>query len=241
LIEVVVGDPVRDADLGALARRLGRTPAARFDPASPEVALLRDPVGLLLRAAVAGGVCEVRAAVLAPRTQVNRRTSLLARAVGGGRGDLVVDATCGLGRDTLELAMLGYRVQAFERHPVLALLLRDALSASDLPVVLHEGDARPALRALPARSVHAVSLDPMFAPRTKSAGVKKEAQVLQRIVGHDDDGADLVAAAWPAAERVVVKRPRHAPPLAEGVSFVVAGRAMRFDVYLTTGRAAPTR
>lgn len=238
-MQVVVVDPERDADLVALAARLAlptTTPGGEL-PLLPCV--MRDVHGVLLRVTLADGACDVRPTLASTRSQVHRKTSLLARAVGGRRDDEVIDATCGLGRDAQELAILGYRVLAFERHPVLAFLLRDALAASGLEIELRETDARAALAAMPAHAVHAVCLDPMFPARSKSAQVKKDAQALQQIVGHEEDAGELFAAAWHVGRRVVVKRPRLAPPLATGVSFTVEGRAVRFDVYLTLGRDVP--
>ncbi|MGL9773657.1 MAG: class I SAM-dependent methyltransferase [Sodalis sp. (in: enterobacteria)] len=53
----------------------------------------------------------------------------VAKAVGiKGQGlPDVVDATAGLGRDAFVLACLGCRVQMFERHPVMAALLKNGL------------------------------------------------------------------------------------------------------------------
>ncbi|MEZ5964478.1 MAG: class I SAM-dependent methyltransferase [Planctomycetota bacterium] len=238
-IAVEIRDPARDLDLEQLAVRCGlaRLVASRAE-ASVDLVLRRDDRGLLLNARLPGGMSIVRAAMLAPRASVGRHSSLLARAVGGAREDLVVDATCGLGRDALELAALGYRVQAYERHPVLAFLLRDAL-ATTAPIELHEADAIDALATRPAHSVHAVCLDPMFPARSKSARVKKEAEVLRILVPREPDLDALFAVAWRTARRVVVKRPRHAAALREPVDFTVAGRALRFDVYLTQGRPLP--
>lgn len=235
---VVVADAERDADLRALAERAGLPLLTAADTA-PACLLLRDDIGLLLRARLRNGTSDVRVSMHAPRVAVQRRSSLLARAVGGDRGELVIDATCGLGRDAHELVLLGYRVRAFERHPVLALLVRDALLRLRVPIELHETDAASALASMPAHSVHAVCLDPMFPPRVKRAGVKKAAEVLQLVVGPEVDSSAVFAAAWHAGRRVVVKRPHHAPALADGPNFVVRGRALRFDVYLTLGRTEP--
>lgn len=70
-----------------------------------------------------------------------------------------------------------------------------------------------------------VYLDPMFPPRTKSAAVKKNMQILHGLFFSDDgtergasrsieEEATLLQAAWEAAKyRVVVKRPIKADPL----------------------------
>lgn len=236
-LAIVARDPARDADLLALAARLGAPVLATPDPTV--ITLARDGLGLVLHATVAGGHAEVRVAANTGRARPSRRTSLLARAIGNARDGCVVDATAGLGRDTFELVALGYAVVACERQPLLAFLLRDALARHDLELELHEADATGVLSALTPGAAAAVCLDPMFPPRGKSAQVKKEAQLLQQLIGEEHDTPVLFAAAWRAAPRLVVKRPLRAPALAPGVSFAVTGRAVRFDVYLTAGRSMP--
>lgn len=80
-----------------------------------------------------------------------------------------------------------------------------------------------------------VYLDPMFPKRTKQALTKIEMRVIRDIVGEDEDAAEvLLLAKRVAALRVVVKRPRLAPPLADlPPNFVVEGSRNRYDVYLS--------
>ena len=181
----------------------------------------------------------------APRVVGSRRQPL-ARAVGlKGHRPTVLDATAGLGRDSLLLAALGCSVMAVERSPVLGAMLRDALRrAADEPhwgpivrerLQLTIGDARALLANLSgAAAPDVVYVDPMYPPRRKSALPKKEMRVLRRLVGDDPDASDLLAAALRAARtRVVVKRPRHAPPLAGEPTLTVEGKMVRYDVYLS--------
>jgi len=169
----------------------------------------------------------------------------IARAVGLKHTSqlLIADLTAGLGEDAFVLAGLGARVVMVERHPVVAALLEDGLrrarqgtqSVELLAAVermsLVEADARDWLVAADALDV--IYLDPMFPERHKSALVRKEMQVLQRLVGADADCDELLGLALERARyRVVVKRARHAPPLA-GLepTFSVTGKTTRFDVY----------
>jgi 16S rRNA (guanine1516-N2)-methyltransferase len=169
---------------------------------------------------------------------------LLFRAIGSvARAPNVIDATAGLGRDAFLLACKGHTVTAIERSPIIAALLQDgikrALSDSDLREFLHarlrlvQADARVFLKDLPVEQApDVVYLDPMFPPRTKSAMVKKEAIVLRAVVGGDEDAAELLEAARAVARRhVVVKRMRHAPPIAPGVARTYEGKTTRYDVY----------
>jgi 16S rRNA (guanine1516-N2)-methyltransferase len=175
------------------------------------------------------------------------RRDALARATGwkAGLRPMVIDLTAGLGRDAWALASGGCRVVAVERHPVVHLLLADALArAAAIPALaeiagrirLLHGDVRTgALDAEPAPDHGSVwYLDPMFPERRKSALVKKPMRVFHHLVGRDPDAAELFAWArrQPGA-RWVVKRPPDASPLDAIVPDVEyrSGR-LRFDVYL---------
>jgi 16S rRNA (guanine1516-N2)-methyltransferase len=236
-------------DLRAIAREL-RLPLARaVDDEAFDFVLLRSAGQLRLawtRAGAPGPVAvDLSAGAGKRRWREASRRQPLARAIGIARGAVdVVDATAGLGRDASVLAALGCRVTAVERDRVLFALLEDGLRRA-------AGDPQPALRALAARiralcadarDVLAAQrpdvafLDPMFPPRTKSARVKKDLQLFQELLGPQDDGGELLSAALAAArERVVVKRPLHAPPLAARPDRTIAGTRVRFDVYLVRG------
>ncbi len=238
-LHVVLPDPDADRDLAAAAAAAG---ASRTTARGAGLSVERLGGDLTLRVDGDGSPMRVRVDVRTLRPGSTRRTSLLARAVGGRRGDLVVDATAGLGQDAAELAHLGLRVIACERHPILALMLREATGSEEAPFQVHEGDATELLPILAARErPHAVYLDPMFAMDGLRARAGKAAQVLQHLCGTGSAEQDraLLAAAWPWTDRVVVKRPLRAPTIADGVSFHLAGKAIRFDVYLTLGRSAP--
>jgi 16S rRNA (guanine1516-N2)-methyltransferase len=180
------------------------------------------------------------------RTHGGGRRQPIARAVGLGRDrelDLI-DATAGLGRDAFVLASLGATVRLIERSAALAVLLEDALARGrgDPPIAsivrrmrLIEADAVEYLSGLrAAERPEVVYLDPMYPPRDKSARVKKEMIVLQRLIGESQDAPALLRAALAAArERVVVKRPARAPALAGMSPDAQTGAGnTRFDIYL---------
>jgi 16S rRNA (guanine1516-N2)-methyltransferase len=107
---------------------------------------------------------------------------------------------------------------------------------------LLNADGRLYLKDLPSEACPAVVyLDPMYPYREKSAKVKKEMQLLQRLLGGDPDSAELLEAARKVARnRVVVKRPAKAEPLG-GLkpSLAIHSPNTRYDIYLTgTGNAA---
>lgn len=147
---------------------------------------------------------------------------------------LIVDLTAGLGRDAWCLAALGARVHAYERQPLLYAMLHDALrlarTDSATRISLHHGDGRAA--ALNAAQV--VFIDPMFPSQGKRAAPGLEMQILQQLVGADEDAQSLldVALASPAP-RIVLKRPPRGSKVRIGepdLSF--GGGRVVYDVYL---------
>jgi 16S rRNA (guanine1516-N2)-methyltransferase len=170
----------------------------------------------------------------ASRPALSRRQPF-ARAI-GRKAHTVVDATAGLAQDAFLLAGLGYEVTGIERSAVVAALVEDGLlrapaAQSRLRVVC--GEAAALLPTLaPAPDV--IYLDPMFPPkRRKSAAVRKEMHMLRALVGEDSDATELFAVSLRCArQRVVVKRPDDAAPLAPRPAVSYTGRLVRYDVYL---------
>ena len=175
------------------------------------------------------------------------RQEPLAKAIGLKKNwhPYVIDATAGMGREAYLLYLLGCHVIAFERHPIIALLLIDAyhraspLNDQEHSLDIQYGDAIEQLERInkdnqQVRAPDVIYMDPMFPTRKKSAAVKKEMRVFKQIAGADLDADKLLEVALKTAKhRVVVKRPAAA-------SFVndrkpdhqIISKKHRFDVYL---------
>lgn len=150
-----------------------------------------------------------------------------------------VDATAGLGEDSLLLAAAGFHVTLFEHNPIIAALLRDTLERAKLhpelfPIVsrmeLREGSSVEGLQMLEF-SPDVVLLDPMFPPRQKSSLVTKKLQLLQKLeMPCSEEGVLLNAALAAKPKRIVIKRPAKGPFLA-GVkpAYSLEGKAVRYD------------
>jgi len=153
----------------------------------------------------------------------------------------ILDMTAGLGRDAFVMASLGARVTLYERNPVVFSLLQNGLERAiagggEVAEVcslmqLYAGDSGE-LKEEGGR-FDLVYVDPMFPVRGKAAAVKKEMAAFHELVGQDEDSDRLLALALSLAEyRVVVKRPKNAPYLADCTPSVVhKGKAGRFDIY----------
>jgi len=176
------------------------------------------------------------------------KNELIAKAIGLKTNQLptVIDATAGFGRDAFVLAALGCQVTMLEQHTVVALMLKSGLerarkNSSITSIIarmsLFETDAVRYLLLLNAQQrPDVIYLDPMFPVRQKSAQVKKDMQALHLLLKHDTSGDLLLMPALDCArKRVVVKRPRNAPNLANiAPQLSFNGKSSRFDVYLTT-------
>ena len=153
-----------------------------------------------------------------------------------------VDATAGLGEDSLILAAAGFRVLLFEKDPIIAALLRDALKRAGEDPELSETVSRMEVRqedsisALPCLpfTPDLVLLDPMFPERQKSASVKKKFQLLHYLEAPCSDESGLLDAALASgAHRILIKRPAKGAFLAgQKPSYSLQGKAIRYDVIL---------
>lgn len=152
---------------------------------------------------------------------------------------VAIDATAGLGEDSLILAAAGFQVKMFERNPVIYELLEDALKrASEIPELaeivarmeLKHGDSVEAMKCLDFIP-DVILLDPMFPERQKSALVKKKLQVIQKLEIPCADEEEMILTAMEAKpKKLIVKRPPKGPYLA-GLKpdFSIEGKAVRFD------------
>lgn len=170
----------------------------------------------------------------------------IARSVGikSGYRPSILDTTAGMGVDGFTLAWLGCKVVLAERSPIIFALLEDGISrvqassfvADSLMsnVTLLQGDSRDILFRSDI-SPEVIYIDPMFPVTVKGPVNKKEMRMLRDIVGDDLDGDTLLELSLKKAlKRVVVKRPKGAPPLYPKIlpTHKTIMKSGRFDVYL---------
>ncbi len=190
-------------------------------------------------------VVEWGAGKIGFRMQRANHEAVVKAVIGRSKATLkIVDATAGLGRDSVILAAAGLQVTALERHPLVFTLLKDGwdraqthLEARDILSRLDivQGDAQTELLAISTQEKpDVVYLDPMFPDSARgSAQVKKDMRLFRDIIGHDEDTESLLATALHCAQiRVVVKRPRKSDPIkGPKPSSQLLGKSNRFDVY----------
>ena len=231
----------------AVARQLGLVDRLSEEGGEASVILYVDHDDLWLQKADADRASPVRIDFASPKLQHRRRggqNELLGRAVGvrAGETPTVVDATAGLGRDAFVLSDLGCHVTLVERSAVLALMLAKALERARISSLqsVRSAASRMQLQCADSRSLQVPSgaviyLDPMFVARRGTAAVKKDLSVLQALhePAENQDGALFDWAMAQSAKRVVVKRAAKGPPIDQRKpSHTIAGKAVRFDVYV---------
>lgn len=174
--------------------------------------------------------------------KVSKSNELIAKAIGckPHYRPNVIDATAGMGRDALIMSMLGCQVVMQERNQAIYPLLKNALERykksninSQSQLELRQKNSLQSFGDL--ENVDVIYLDPMFPERKKSALVKKEMRLFKKLAGNDVDSNDLMLSALTSGvKRIVVKRPKGAPCLADKKpSHEIKGKKFRFDVYLT--------
>ena len=229
---------------------------SRFLRLNPDMALVLDEDGLSLSAS--GMKMQPDWCAEIPRLKrASLKSEMIARACQLGEKPTLIDATAGLGHDSLLMAHLGANVRLIERHPILFVLLeyakaqaeRDSfLQATMQRIQLIHADSNCYLNELAQKGEYldVVYLDPMFPQRDqnqqaikKQAQVKKQMQLLHMLLPEDgemDLGDQLLDLDKKIAKRVIVKRPRHAVYLAEQhPDHQWLGDACRFDAYFPKG------
>jgi len=166
------------------------------------------------------------------RTLTSFRDQPLYRALGvkGAELPYVLDATCGLAGDSLQLLAYGCRVHSWERHPVPALMLLRAYEAWQHAV--KERWSLDLVEMNVPSEVQSIYFDPMYSEVSKKALPRKEMRIFRQILGQDTDAVEVAERLRAQKKRLIIKRPPKSSELLPGVAFAQEGKAVRFDVYL---------
>ncbi len=158
----------------------------------------------------------------------------------------ILDATAGLAGDAFVLASLGCPVTLIERSPIIFALIADAVERASLSEkfqsIIEQGfniinaDASNFIAQQLAKNSpkpDVIYIDPMYPDRKKTALVKKDMQVLQRLHGNNVTSSQLFEnALLYAKKRVVVKRPLHAETISQKVpNTCIKSKKTRYDIY----------
>lgn len=164
----------------------------------------------------------------------------LSRALGSGKlGKKVLDLSAGLGVDSVFLAQLGYQVTGVERNPFIYLALNNALqnlTANYKDNLKFVFDRAQNFLQTSSETFDLCYFDPMFPTKTKSALPKQEMVFFKKLVGSDEDAAQVLELALNSKKfkRCVVKRPLSAEPLITSKAKPagnIKGKIIRYDIY----------
>ncbi|HAZ13487.1 MAG: hypothetical protein A2X86_13230 [Bdellovibrionales bacterium GWA2_49_15] len=158
------------------------------------------------------------------------------------KGDTVVDASCGTGKDSLLFLTWGLKVLAFERNPLMFLLLQMAWQSlvKKYPEVapnfeLVFGDVRAGATRICEGKISALYFDPMFSEGRKGRRSlpRQEMVVFKELVGADYDQESVMASLLKLPlTRIVVKRPSKAPDFAGPLPLAsFPGKSVRYDLF----------
>lgn len=170
---------------------------------------------------------------------------------------VAIDATAGMGEDSLLLAAAGFRVLLIEKDPIIAALLRDTIRrASNNPglkdvvarMTVCEKDSKDVLKGIsdPKYEYAAgfstpdvIYLDPMFPEKTKNSLTKKKFQLIHCLESPCSDEDELLGAALSCGcTRIVIKRPLKGPFLGNiKPSYSLTGKTVRYDCLV--GKTGP--
>lgn len=150
-----------------------------------------------------------------------------------------IDATAGMGDDSILLAAYGYDVIMFEQNPVVAALLKDAMRRAKAnpqlePIMnrmhLIEGNSIEHMAKLEGE-FDVIYLDPMFPAKTKNSLVNKKLQLIQKLEQPCVEEEELLAAAIAMnPKKIIIKRPLKGAELAgKKPSYTIKGKAIRYD------------
>ena len=177
---------------------------ARFFRLNPELALCVDHDGLWLCANGMKMQPDWKSEV-GRLKRASLKSEMIARACNLGEKPNLIDATAGLGHDSLLMAHLGANVTLVERHPILFTLLEDTHARAQQDAFLSTIVSRIQLvfsdsadyliqQAQKKNVVDVVYLDPMFPQRDqnqqavkKQAQVKKQMQLLHMLLPEDGE------------------------------------------------------
>ena len=197
--------------------------------------LVLEPNGIYLRQGITVRRKPIFSDFLKWSTDL-KKTNLTRTMKGISKDSSIIDATAGLGQDSLVLASLSSNVTLLEKVPWIHALLVDGLTKSKKQNALLSKmhpicvDSRSYLLGL-IQKVDVIYLDPMFSWSVKSKA-KKEIQALRELTELEENKNLLGISLKKAEERVIVKRHRNSRYL-EGFkpTFSLVGRVVRYDVY----------
>lgn len=155
---------------------------------------------------------------------------LMARALGLKRENAkslkILDASGGMLGDSLLIWSLGINhLTVLERHPLIGVLIKNALQRESIPIRFIFGSAC-------AEDFDVVFFDPMYQQKNEKSAAKKEMVFMRDVVGPDQDAKDVAFRLLDQTKRLVLKRSQKAKSLLDDPHHTISGKSTCYDIYL---------
>lgn len=164
--------------------------------------------------------------------RVGHKREPLSKSLGSKRPKSIIDATFGMGGDSMYFLAMGLEVIAFEREPLIFLMHK--LKIESL-TEQNEAFSRINLKlgnCLDTENVDLIYFDPMYSEHNEKALPGKNMRIFRSLVGSDADSEEVANKLRLKCHRLVIKRPIKAPLLLTGPTNSFKGKSTRYDVYL---------
>ena len=161
----------------------------------------------------------------------------IAKAIGLKKGQekpKIIDLTGGMLSDSLLIYSLAedIELEIWERNPLVALLIEDALKQYNLKINFHFGEFLERYNVGDFLTHTTLYYDPMYQITNKKTAAKKEMMFFREGVGADLDAENNAKKLLGIASRLVIKRSIKAEPLLEKPTHSILGKSTAYDVYL---------
>lgn len=179
------------------------------------------------------------------RLKTLSKSQPLFKALAIEKGERILDATAGLGKDALSFCHFGANVIAVEENTIVFSLLEDGLRRAMIQpqfskkfsgkIELVNASSLDYMKDM-IEKPHSIYLDPMYPVEEKSAKPKKEMAFLREILSETKNIEELLDMALKRAlKRVVLKRPLGSENIGKP-SHSFESKLVRFDMYLMNQR-----
>lgn len=156
----------------------------------------------------------------------------LAKAIGLKQNSLLIDATFGMGGDSMYFLAMGLKVNAYEREPLIFLInklklnqLKDSIEVFE-KITLNFGEVDY------NTSHEVIYYDPMYSDHNEKALPNKQMRIFRSVIGIDEDEQVVASKLIKACGRLIIKRPIKALALLNNPQIQFKGKSTRYDVYL---------
>ncbi|HFL8824084.1 MAG TPA: class I SAM-dependent methyltransferase [Candidatus Azoamicus sp. OHIO1] len=173
----------------------------------------------------------------------NPKKELLAKTVLNRNNDkyTIIDATGGLGTDSLILASLGHKIKLIEKKPIIIHLIKNNLKKNKKIKALAKnidikyGNSIEIISSLKKKKLpDIIYIDPIFPIYKKNSLPKKDISIIKLIGSNTNEYKELFNLALTKTKKIIVKRKIYSKFITnKKPTYQIIGSKIRFDIYQT--------